>query len=357
MASPAQRRIELVALVILVSATGIGGWQSWLWWNRALLPVGSESSQIPTHAQFRIHIPQGASARQIGQHLRAAGLIRSTRAWLVWIRWLRFQDPSGGLQAGTYDLSPQDSLPAIAEQIWQGDVVQINLTVPEGWSIERMAQEFESQGLFTATDFIAATRQIPYDRYPWLPQELTTLEGFLFPETYQFNTTVITPEAVITQMLDQFERVALPIYQQSQPGNRLSLYDWVILASIVEKEAVVASERSLIAGVFANRLRQGIPLGADPTVEYGLGIRQTPDQPLTLTQVQTPSPYNTYLNAGLPPTPIASPSLASLNAAAKPAQTPYLYFVARYDGTHVFSRTLKEHEKAQAAIRDERDGK
>ena len=118
---------------------------------------------------------------------------------------------------------------------------------------------------------------------------------------------------------------------------------------------MVAKERPVIAGVFWNRLRQGIALGADPTVEYGLGVTQTPDRPLTLAQVNTPSPYNTYLNPGLPPTPIGSPGIASLQAVLNPDPTPYLYFVARYDGTHVFSRTLAEHERAQVAIRNQQD--
>ena len=152
-------------------------------------------------------------------------------------------------------------------------------------------------------------------------------------------------------MLNRFEQVALPLYKQGRNQTQLNLLQWVTLASIVEKEAVVPQERSLIAGVFTNRLRQGQRLESDPTVEYGLGIRQTVDQPLTFAQVKTPSPYNTYLNPGLPPTPIASPGLASLKAVLYPEKTPYFYFVARYDGTHVFSRTLSEHLAAQAAIR------
>ena len=160
----------------------------------------------------------------------------------------------------------------------------------------------------------------------------------------------ITAPAVVDVMLDRFETVALPIYQET-PEPNLSLLEWVTLASIVEKESVVPDERNLIAGVFTNRLVRGMPLGADPTVEYGLGIRQTKDQPLTWTQVETPSPYNTYLNPGLPPTPIASPGQASLAATLSPEATDYLYFVARYDGTHVFSRTLAEHEAARDEIR------
>jgi UPF0755 protein len=160
-------------------------------------------------------------------------------------------------------------------------------------------------------------------------------------------------------MVRQFEQVALPLYQQqkqtSPVAQKLSLLEWVTLSSIVEKESVIAQERPLIAGVFWNRLQQNIALGSDPTVEYGLGIRQTAEQPLTYAQVNTPSPYNTYVNVGLPPGPIASPASASFKATLKPTRTDYLYFVARYDGTHVFSRTLAEHLAAQDRIHDRRE--
>ena len=124
---------------------------------------------------------------------------------------------------------------------------------------------------------------------------------------------------------------------------------------MVEKEAVVPQERTLIAGVFTNRLQKGQRLESDPTVEYGLNIRQTADKPLTLKQVRTPNPYNTYMNAGLPPTAIAAPGKASLEATLNPDSTDYFFFVARYDGTHVFSRSLAEHERAQGQIRDRID--
>ena len=220
--------------------------------------------------------------------------------------------------------------------------------------MRQMAKYFEAQGFFSAEDFLKAATAVPDSDYPWLPQNLPHLEGFLYPDTYQFPKEQITPEAVVQAMLDRFEQVALPLYQERRSQTQLSLKDWVTLASIVEKEAVVAAERPRIAGVFFQRLTKNIPLGADPTVEYALRIQQTPDQPLTLAQVKTPSAYNTYLKTGLPPTPIASPGLASLKAALAPEPTPYLYFVARYDGTHFFSRTLAEHEAAQAQIHAER---
>ena len=342
-------------LGLLPVALGLCAWASWGWWNRASAP-----SQLmePTTANetkpsvVQIRIPSGRATQQIGQDLEAAGLIRSATAWEVWARWLQWQDPKGSFKAGIYRLSPTQPLPVVAEKIWQGEVVQRSFTIPEGWSLQQMAVYFQSKGFFSAEDFLAAVSQTKRNQYPWLPADLPHLEGFLYPDTYKLDGDRVTPQAVVQQMLNRFEQVALPLYKQGQKQNgRLNLLEWVTLASIVEKEAVVPEERSRIAGVFTSRLRRGQPLGADPTVEYGLGVRQTVDQPLTLAEVNTPSPYNTYRNAGLPPTPIASPGLASLKAALRPENTPYLYFVARYDGTHVFSRTLSEHQAAQAAIR------
>jgi UPF0755 protein len=243
-------------------------------------------------------------------------------------------------------------LPAIADKIWTGEVVQQSFTIPEGWSLQQMANYFESQGFFKAKDFLAAASQIPKDQYPWLPSGLPSLEGFLYPDTYQLSGDEVTPQAVIRQMLNRFEQVALPVYQKNQNPNQLNLLQWTTLASIVEKEAVIPTERPRIAGVFSKRLQEGMKLESDPTVEYALGIRQTPDKPLTFDQVKIASPYNTYANPGLPPAPIASPGLASFEAVTYPEKTDYLFFVARYDGTHIFSRTAAEHEAAIATVED-----
>ena len=348
-------------LLLLPAVLGLSAWQGWAWWSWASAPPLTVAASTPDAATaaagnkvVRIQIPPGTAAQQIGQDLETAGLIRSATAWDLWTRWLSLQNRQGGFQAGTYELSPTQPLPAIADKIWSGEVVQASFTIPEGWSLQQMAAYFESQGFFKAQDFLTAASQIPQNQYTWLPPGLPHLEGFLYPDTYQLSNDQITPQAVLEQMLNRFEQVALPLYQQNQQQTKLSLLEWVTLASIVEQEAVIPAERPRIAGVFTQRLQQGIPLGADPTVEYGLGIQQTPDQPLTLAQVNTASPYNTYLNAGLPPTPIGSPGAASLEATLKPEDTDYLYFVARYDGTHVFSRTLAEHEAAQAQIQDGR---
>jgi UPF0755 protein len=335
-------------------ALGLAGWQGWAWWSWATGPVAG--AEVPEEAAtpIQIQIPTGTSGQQIGRDLEVAGLIRSRVAWNLWSRWKGFREPEGGYQAGTYVLAPNQSLEEIAAQIWAGDVVTNSFTVPEGWTLADMAAAFEEQGFFSADAFLQATQQIPADRYPWLPSNLPHLEGFLYPDTYELPAETLTPEAIIDLMLARFETVALPAYEGAD--TVFSLLEWVTLASIVEREAVVADERSQIAAVFNRRLEEGIPLGADPTVEYGLGISQTPENPLTYAEVETDTPYNTYINPGLPPTPIANPGIASLEASLAPPDTEYLFFVARYDGTHVFSRTLAEHEAAQIRIRDAIDG-
>ena len=343
----------LFYLAILPISCGIFAWQGWTWWSGASGPLVSAKSSVhsPEADAVTIKIPVGTYGQQIGKDLEATGIIRSATAWNLWVKWLSLQNPDLQFKAGTYNLSPTEPLKVIADKILEGDVVKLSYVIREGWSIKQMAEYLEAKDFFAAADFIAATKNIPYDKFPWLPSNIPHLEGYLFPDTYKIVAENATPEAVINQMLGQFEQIALPGYQKN-PNNtkKLSLHEWVSLASIVEKEAVVAEERGLISGVFNNRLDQGMRLAADPTVEYGLGIRQTKDKPLTYSQIETPSPYNTYLNTGLPPTAIASPGLASLEATLNPEDTEYLYFMARYDGTHIFSRTAAEHEAAIAEV-------
>ncbi|MCA1990929.1 MAG: endolytic transglycosylase MltG [Coleofasciculus sp. S288] len=342
-------------LAILPVVVGVCAWQGWAWWSWAQSPpMAGSSPNAATEKAVQIQIPSGTAAQQIGEDLEAAGLIRSSYAWRLWTYWLRLHDKQGGYKAGTYTLSPAQPLPAIAEKIWTGEVMQLSFTIPEGWSLQQMATYFETLGFFKAQDFLAAASQIPKQQFPWLPDELPHLEGYLFPDTYQLPSDRVSPQQVIQQMLKRFEQVALPIYEQQKNQTKLSIDEWVTLASIVEKEAVIPEERPLIAGVFTQRLQRGMKLETDPTVEYGLGIRQTADQPLTYAQVGTASPYNTYLNPGLPPTPIASPGVASLKATLNPENTDYLFFVARYDGTHIFSKTLEAHEAAKNAVRQQR---
>ncbi|MCM1981364.1 endolytic transglycosylase MltG [Lyngbya confervoides] len=353
---PSSRRIWAPVLGLTVLLGGAYGC-SQAWWRSQTRPVLVQGASRAEAANIQVQIPSGTSANEVGQILQDKNLIHSLLAWKIWTRWAGLTNRPGGFQAGTYELSPGDPLPNLAETIWEGRVKEAVFTIPEGWSMRQMAQYFEAQGWFSQDEFRAVAEQILANPPQWLPPQLESLEGFLFPDTYQVPVDSRTPEAVLATMLKRFETTALPLYEAASPPPSLTLQEWVTFASIVEKESVVPQERPIIAGVFKNRLEIGMTLGSDPTVEYGLGVTQTPENPLTLAQVRTPSPYNTYINPGLTPTPIASPGLASLEVSLNPAQTEYLYFVARYDGTHVFSKTLAEHERAQAKIRDKFDPK
>jgi UPF0755 protein len=332
-------------IALLAVAGGIGA----SWWNGITAPPTTE----PNAKSIQIEVKSGKSAQAIGQELEAKGAIKSQLAWKLWTSWQAKQG-KGSPQKGTYEVSPNQPLAVVAAQILEGKVVQSGFTIREGWNIKQMGEYFEKQGLFKAADFVAATTAIPKDKFPWLPDGIPHLEGFLFPETYKVPSETITPNGVVTQMLKQFEQVALPEYQKVASSQKLSLLQWVSLSSVVEKEAVIPIERPKIAGVFTTRLAKNMRLESDPTVEYGLGIKQTADRPLTFAQVKRPNPYNTYMNAGIPPGPIASPGIGSLQAVLNPDSTDLLFFVAKYDGTHVFSKTLSEHVAATQAIRQQR---
>jgi len=328
--------IRVMSACLLLLAVGVMGV-----WHEAGQPVGGD-------APIRVVIRPGSSLRQVGSQLQQAGVIRSQWAWDLRSRWQPWV-----VRAGTYDLDPRQNLAGVMETLASGQTVQVRITIPEGWRIRQMDRYLrEEVGI---PDFEGAVAD--FAALPWIPKTAPSLEGFLFPETYFLPIEDLSAPALIRLMLQQFQAQALPLWQAHTPPPDWDVLQWVTLASIVEKEAVLPQERRLIAGVFWQRLQRGMPLGADPTIEYFLNIRQTPTRRLTFAEVRIPSPYNTYLNPGLPPGPIASPGLASLQAALDPEPTDYLYFVARYDGSHVFSRTLAEHEAAQRQIiRDQAAG-
>jgi UPF0755 protein len=349
--------VETTPKWLLISApivllTALAGGIGTSWWNGITAPPSTD----PNVKSIQIQVKPGTTAQAIGQELEAKGVIKSQLAWKLWTSWQAKQG-KGSPQTGTYELSPNQPLPKVAAQISEGKVVQSGFTIREGWNIKQMGDYFEKQGLFKAADFIAATKEIPKDKFPWLPDGIPHLEGFLFPETYKVPTDTITPKGVVTQMLKQFEQIALPEYQKAAATQKLSLLQWVSLSSVVEKEAVIPIERPRIAGVFTTRLTKNMRLESDPTVEYGLGIKQTADRPLTFAEVKRPNPYNTYTNAGIPPGPIASPGIGSLKAVLNPDSTDLLFFVAKYDGTHVFSKTLSEHVAATQSIRQQRQAR
>jgi UPF0755 protein len=340
-------------LKILAPVAGIiavGGGLGSMWWGGITGPVSDD----PNAAPIQFQVKPGSSSQAIGRELESQGLIKSQLGWKLWNSFFA----KGTVKAGTYTLAPNLSLPDVSDRLLNAKVTLTGFTIKEGWKIDKMADYLAGEkGWVKKDEFIAETQNVAKykAKFNWLPDGIPNLEGFLFPETYKISTDSTTASGIVEQMLKQFEQVALPEYQKSTDPNKLSLLKWVSLASIVEKEAVIPAERPLIAGVFTTRLAKNMPLQSDPTVEYGLGITQTADRPLTFAEVKRPHPYNTYINPGITPGPIAAPGIGSLKAVLNPDSTEKLFFVAKYDGTHVFSKTLAEHEAATRAIRQQRN--
>ncbi len=220
----------------------------------------------------------------------------------------------------------------------RGEVITHSVTLIEGLDLEESAEVLALAGFGNEDAFLREMRDPT--RIADLDPEATNLEGYLFPDTYAFARDT-SEEAIVDTLVETFRSRFGGTVSSSESLRRI-----VTLASIVEKEAQLAEERALIAGVYANRLEQRIPLGADPTVIYALKLEGRWDGNIRKPDLSMDSPYNTYRRVGLPPGPICSPGLASLEAAAAPAQTPYLFFVSRNDGSHVFTRNLREHNQA-----------
>jgi UPF0755 protein len=288
----------------------------------------------------------------VAQRLADLGLIRSTTYFKGKMR-LRGADSK--LKAGPYSLRGGMSVDEILDTITvvvsdkpgtPNTTSYVEFRTHEGWRLEEVAQLMVDKGLVKDKDqFYAALQDSSLNRYEFLASRPAGagLEGFLFPDTYRVPKDVPTKD-IIALMLDDFDRRAPKNMRENLPEG-ITFYQALIVASLVEREAAIDSERSVIASVYYNRLR-GIPplrLQADPTVQYAIGSDGNWWPELLPADLARPSPYNTYLVNGLPPGPICNPSLKSIQAALSPAQTDYLYFVAKGDGTHAFARTYEEH--------------
>lgn len=315
----------LGALVVLgAAAAGAGAW--------AVIHALGPAAEVA--APVRFDVLPGASLRSVAEELQARGVIRSALALRGLARW---QGTAGRLHAGEYELSPTWDAARVLEQMVEGRVVRYPVTLPEGITAAEIAARIEQAGLAPAAELLAIVRD------PAAPAELgvegPTLEGYLFPETYHLPRGM-TARQIVRVLVDQFLRA----WREVEPGARargMSMREVVTLASIVEKETGVGDERPLVASVFHNRLRRGMRLESDPTTIYGI-----PDFDGNLKRAHLEdetNPWNTYRIAGLPPTPIASPGLASLRAVVEPAESDYLFFVSRNDGSHVFAETFREH--------------
>jgi UPF0755 protein len=324
------KRFAAFLLVLLLAAAAAG---AWLYAGVTRPYKGYEAQE-----QF-VDIPAGSGPSSIGRRLVEAGVVRDLTSFRLAV-WLSRQGRR--LQAGEYRFDRPVSARAVVDKIARGDVYVRVLTFPEGLTIKQMAALYEAKGFGAATAFVAAARDVNLVRD--LDPEAHDLEGYLFPETYMLPRKA-TADQLVARMVAAFRKALTPEIRDRAAERGLGIRQLVTLASIIEKETANPGERPLVAAVYTNRLRIGMGLQCDPTVIYALDRAGRYNGNLTRDDLHFDSAYNTYRYAGLPPGPIASPGRASLEAAAAPADVPYVYFVSRNDGSHAFATTLEEHNR------------
>lgn len=322
------RRLGLALVVIVVVLMlAVGG--IWRFYDANLRPV-SQHAKAQT-----IEVQSGATPSQIADLLHGKGIIRN--AW-TFERYVQSKGVSEYLQAGTYSLSPSQSVPDIVAQLTHGKVSTKLVTILPGQRLDQIRRSLINDG-FKATDVEAALQPGQYEGMPALVDKPTgnSLEGYLYPDSFQRNSDT-KPQLIIRESIAEMQKHLTPSIRASFSAHGLSTYQGIILASIVEQEVSNDSDRAQAAQVFLTRLSKGMPLGSDVTAMYGSLVA---GQGTSLTY---DSPYNTLIHTGLPPTPISNVSDSSLQAVAHPASTDWLYFVTGDDGTTHFSHTLEEHQ-------------
>ena len=371
----AWRLLVVVFLLTIVGAAGLVFYRTWLGEGLERAAVNPNLSQpqrlyleyyLTNHAAeleqptgigvepqpFTIAPGEGASA--IAENLKSAGLLSDTELFL---NYLTYYGLDSGLVSGEYTLDPRQTIPQVAEALGAGGARGLELSFLAGWRSEEMANYLRvvTPGQIDAGAFLSIVqnhRDADLGSFSFLSSVPAgaTLEGYLYPGPYPIESTTDSA-ALVRLMLSEFDRQVTPAMRQGFGAQGLTLREALILASIIEKEATIPEEKTVMAAVFLNRLRAGMPLQADPTVQYALGYHETSGtwwkSPLDAADLAVVSPYNTYQVNGLPPGPISNPGLASLAAIASPATVDYLFFVldcaASTPGTHVFSVTYEEH--------------
>jgi UPF0755 protein len=343
-----RRRIAVVVLGLLAltvaSGVAFAGWAGWKYFTQGYVFEAPARGDPVT-----VVVPEGATLEQIAAILHKAKVVASARAF----RSRAERDGySQRFKPGRYELCRYDDYATIVGQLLRGGTpLSVKVTIPEGFTAEEMARLVaRSVPGFAMQEYLDLTVKHPLPAALQGMRSGTRLEGLLFPATYEFPP-LRTPRELVEYQLSSF-RDTLSMIDLSRAGKRkLSAYDVVIIASMVEREVEVPAERPLVAAVIWNRLRLRMRLQVDATIAYALGRRKSA---LSLKDLKIRSPYNTYLHRGLPPTPICSPGLASLQAAAQPAHVPYLYYVVRNDGTgrHSFSTNYEQflRDKAKAGL-------
>ena len=310
----------------------------------ALLTALASCSPAPSGPKLRVHVPPGATFSQITDTLSARGVVQHKTLFRI---FARFTGTPTTAKPGTYGFRRNETWTVVLSDLRNGKVLKDKLVIPEGWSLDKIAARMAR---FSESDSNVVLNQLldtSLVRRTAVPGP--TLEGYLYPATYEI--AVDAPlDSMIVRMVDRYRRVWTAARRARADSLHLSERQVVTLASIIEKEAKHRPEMPTISSVYHNRLRIGLPLQADPTVQYALGVHRERLMYSDLRLVER-NPYNTYVIRGLPPGPIGSPSDVAIDAVLNPANTKYLYFVAQPDGSHVFTRTLEEHNRAKRAAR------
>jgi UPF0755 protein len=328
------RKLVLALLVLVVIVAASAAVTRTAVWGRLYDPFKGYTGE----EQFVIVEP-GTGTAAIGRRLVDAGVIRDEFSFRAALWWT---GRSRSLQAGEYRFDRPLAAVDVIERLARGDIHTRRLTFPEGLTIEEMADIFEMRGFGRRADFIKAAANASLIES--LDREADDLEGYLFPETYPLPRD--TPaDRVVAMMVDRFRAVYTDEWRRRAEAEGLTTRQVVTLASLVEKETAQADERPVIAAVYRNRMKIGMALQADPTVVYAMRKAGTYNGNIRRDDLAIDSPYNTYRYPGLPPGPIAAPGARSIEAVLMPAAVPYLYFVSRNDGSHVFSQTLAEHNR------------
>lgn len=284
-----------------------------------------------------IVIISGEGVAEIVEDLEQNGLIKNKNLFLI---YLKYKGIAAELRAGEYNFSPNQSPKEIIDVLTKGNIINRKITIPEGWTNLKIADYLDEQGIVEKTDFLEAVqKRYDYEFLKDIPEGVD-LEGFLFPDTYEITDDIFADE-IVKMMLDNFDKKLTSDMRNKIKNSEYSTYDIITLSSIVEREVANSEDRALVAGVFLNRLSIDMPLESCATIQY---ILNKSEKQFTYEETRTPSPYNTYLNRGLPIGPIGNPGIDSIKAVLDPTESDYLYFLSA-NGKTYFSKTLDEHNE------------
>lgn len=340
------RKIVMYVGIAIIAIALIGSISSYFYISNALKPVDPDNKKA-----VKIELPIGSNIDTISQTLEDKGVIRNAK---IFKYYTKFKNASG-FQAGTYQIPPSMTIDDIIKSLKTGKVYRkadLQITIPEGLTLDQMGNIIAKNTDYTSKEFmkLVTNEKFIKEMKAKYPETVTKdinrkdirykLEGYLYPSTYDFFTKKPTLEEIVEKMIAQTDAVVRS-YEPQLKELGMTPHEFLTFASLLEREATAQTDRETIASVFNNRIEQGMPLQTDPTVLYALGEHK--DRVL-YKDLEVKSPYNTYLNKGLPPGPIANAGRASLDATVDPAKTKYLYFVADKDGNNHFAETYSEHQ-------------